>query len=97
MSFGGDVSVTLTVKVHADIRSAKSYVLQVTVVTPSGKELPDEGVHVVLRMPYPESVAVGVEYVILAVAVVFVLVALAMLAGQTMTGGADRAVSIITR
>ena len=97
MSFGADVSVTLITNEHVDIKSAKSYVLQVTVLTPSGKELPDEGVHVVLRMPYPESAAVGVEYVTLAVAVVFVLVALAMLAGQAMDGGADRVMSTIAK
>ena len=88
MSFGGDVSVTVIVKAQLATRSAKSYVLQVTVVTPSRKELPDATEQVVLRMPYPESEAVGKANATLAAAVVFVFVALAMLVGHAMVGGA---------
>lgn len=42
---GGSSSTTVTVKEHSAVFPAASIAVQVTVVSPTGKKLPDEGEH----------------------------------------------------
>src|SRR5206468_12549906 len=58
---GAVVSTTVTVKVADPVLSLLSVAEQVTVVTPSGKVLPDGGVQVAVIEPSTVSVAVAVN------------------------------------
>jgi len=57
---GAVVSFTVTVNVHDAVFLDASVALHVTVVTPSGNELPEAGEHATVADPPHASVAVGV-------------------------------------
>jgi hypothetical protein len=57
---GGSVSVTVTVKLHEAVLPLPSVAVQVTAVTPTGKNEPDAGAHVTVR-PGQLSVAVAAK------------------------------------
>lgn len=86
LSVGAVVSNTCTVKVHgADMLLARSVALQLTVVVPSGKLLPEAGVQVTVAVPQLSEAVGGVK---LTVAIQFAPATwLVMFAGQVPSVG----------
>jgi hypothetical protein len=84
-SVGACVSLTVTVKLQfGDILPAASVALQVTVVVPTGKLDPEDGVQVIVGEAVQLSVAVGVKLTFAAHCPTAVVVV--MLVGQAMVG-----------
>ena len=78
------LSLTVTVKVHIAMLLEASFAVQVTVVVPLRKLLPEDGVHVTVA-PEQLSDAVGTVYVTFA-AQVFGAVFVVMFVGQVTVG-----------
>src|SRR5206468_3669203 len=81
---GAVVSTTVTVKVADPVLSLLSVAEQVTVVTPSGKVLPDGGVQVAVIEPSTASLAVAVN---VTTAPAGPVASVTMLLGTVITGG----------
>ena len=58
---GGVVSATVTVKLALALLPEPSVAVQMTVVVPTGNELPEGGTHVGVRLPLAVSVALAVN------------------------------------